>query len=54
MGCGDDCPLIKAETRQDWQIQDPKNMPADEFRVVRDEIEGKVKAVLSNMLDPSS
>ena len=46
MGCGDECPFIRATVREDWQIPDPKNMPPDEFRVVRDEIERRVKGML--------
>jgi len=46
MGCGDECPFIRATVREDWQIPDPKNMPPDEFRVVRDEIEKRVTGML--------
>ena len=46
MGCGDACPMIRAKWREDWNIPDPKQLPSDEFREVRDLIEGKVKAVL--------
>ncbi|HEY2827295.1 MAG TPA: arsenate reductase ArsC [Pirellulales bacterium] len=47
MGCGDECPMLKAKRREDWQIPDPKLMPPDEFRKVRDEIAAKVKALAS-------
>ena len=43
MGCGDECPYIRSERREDWQIPDPKNMQPDEFREVRKMIEYKVK-----------
>jgi protein-tyrosine-phosphatase len=46
MGCGDECPFIRAKDRQDWQIPDPKELPMEEFRAVRDLIESKVKALL--------
>jgi arsenate reductase (thioredoxin) len=49
MGCGDECPYIRAEQREDWRIPDPKNMPADEFRQVRDEIAHRVKAVIERL-----
>ena len=42
MGCGDECPLIRAQHREDWQIPDPKDMPPDEFRKVREQIEAEV------------
>jgi len=46
MGCGDECPFVRAKQREDWQIPDPKDMPPDEFRRVRDDIEKRVKAIL--------
>jgi arsenate reductase (thioredoxin) len=49
MGCGDECPFIRARRREDWNIPDPKNMPPDEFRKVRDLIESKVKTLLSEV-----
>jgi protein-tyrosine-phosphatase len=49
MGCGDECPFIRAAKREDWQIPDPKAMPPDEFRKIRDEIEERVKAALSSI-----
>jgi len=49
MGCGDSCPFVRAKAREDWQIPDPKNMPPEEFRQVRDLIESKVKAALARI-----
>ena len=49
MGCGDECPLVKAARREEWQIPDPKEMPAEEYRAVRDLIERKVKALLAGL-----
>ena len=46
MGCGDECPIVRAKRREDWQIPDPKNMDADDFRDVRDEIGEKVKGLV--------
>ena len=46
MGCGDECPYVRTREREDWDIPDPKNMPPEEFRKVRDLIETKVKAVI--------
>src|SRR5262245_45062826 len=30
MGCGDACPNLRARTREDWNIRDPKGLPLDE------------------------
>lgn len=49
MGCGDSCPMVAAEIREDWQIPDPKELPADEFRQIRDLIEAKVKDLLERL-----
>jgi protein-tyrosine-phosphatase len=47
MGCGDECPLVRAKHREDWNIPDPKSLPPDEFWAIRDLIERKVKALLA-------
>ena len=47
MGCGDACPSLPAERRLDWALPDPKRMPLDEFRKVRDDIEARVKALVA-------
>lgn len=49
MGCGDSCPLVHAGRREEWNIPDPNNLPDDEFRKVRDLIEQKVQALLSDL-----
>lgn len=49
MGCGDSCPTISARVRQDWQIPDPKNLPPNEFRKVRDEIKNKVQELIAEI-----
>ena len=49
MGCGDECPLVRAARREEWQIPDPKEMPPDEYRAVRDLIERKVKELLATV-----
>jgi len=43
MGCGDECPFIPAEHHEDWDLPDPKMLPMDEFRQVRDRIGERVK-----------
>ncbi len=48
MGCGDECPLVRGKQREEWQIPDPKDLPADEFRAIRDLIEQKVRNVLKH------
>lgn len=50
MGCGDECPFVRGRRREDWGIPDPKELPAEEFRNVRDLIETKVKALLQDLV----
>ncbi|MDF2436467.1 MAG: protein tyrosine phosphatase [Bacteroidota bacterium] len=49
MGCGDECPFIKADHREDWKLDDPKNMEPFEFNKVRDEIERRVKELIERI-----
>ena len=50
MGCGDEgCPLVQARRHEEWGIPDPKEMPAEEYRKVRDLIEQKVKTLLASL-----
>jgi len=53
MGCGDQCPVLQTKHREDWEIPDPKAMPPDEFRAVRDLIEAKVKNLIAKFSVPS-
>jgi arsenate reductase len=49
MGCGDECPFLKAKRRVDWQIPDPKDMPPEQFREVRNLIGQKVQELLESL-----
>ena len=49
MGCGDACPNVAAMLREDWQIPDPREMPPEQFREVRDLIAGKVRELLKRL-----
>jgi protein-tyrosine-phosphatase len=49
MGCGDACPLVRAARREEWDVPDPREMPPERFREVRDLIERKVKDLLASL-----
>lgn len=49
MGCGDACPNIPAKNRDDWALPDPREMAPEDFNKVRDEIQGRVVALLRLM-----
>jgi protein-tyrosine-phosphatase len=50
MGCGDQCPSLHAARREEWSVPDPRDMPPDQFREVRDLIAVKVKELLQRLL----
>jgi protein-tyrosine-phosphatase len=50
MGCGDECPYIPGKRYIDWDLQDPKGLPAEQVRAIRDEIACRV-AALADELD---
>ena len=50
IGCGDECPTVAADRRLEWEIPDPKRLPISEFRLIRDQIDLHVRALLSRDL----
>jgi arsenate reductase len=48
MGCGDKCPYVPGLRRDDWPLRDPKGLPIEEVRAVRDDIKGRVQALLNS------
>ena len=46
MGCGDKCPYVPGLRRDDWPLSDPKNLPLNEVRTIRDEISARVSSLL--------
>ena len=49
MGCGDECPYIKARRREDWALPDPRDMGPGEYRVVCETIRDKVFDLLTDL-----
>jgi len=49
MGCGDSCATLRAARHEDWSIPDPKHLPTDQFRAVRDRIASHVKELLTQL-----
>lgn len=48
MGCGDNCPYVPGLRRDDWPLKDPKGLPVEEVRVIRDDIRDRVRTLLGN------
>lgn len=52
MGCGTAfCPTNFLPKVEDWALDDPKGKPIEEIRQIRDEIDGKVKALIQKLKD---
>jgi arsenate reductase len=48
MGCGDKCPYVPGLRRDDWPLKDPKGLPVEEVRVIRDDVRERVRVLLKN------
>ncbi len=46
MGCGDQCPIVPGLQRDDWPLEDPKGKSIEVVRAIRDDIRGRVKALI--------
>ena len=46
MGCGDACPYVPGLDTVDWPLRDPKGLPLDQVRIIRDEIRERVTRLI--------
>jgi protein-tyrosine-phosphatase len=53
MGCGDACPVFPGKRYLDWELDDPSGRSVDEVRAIRDQIDGRVKSLVGELLDAS-
>jgi arsenate reductase (thioredoxin) len=51
MGCGDACPIYPGKRYEDWTLDDPAGQDLDTVRRIRDEIDGRVQRLISELLD---
>lgn len=51
MGCGDACPIYPGKRYEDWHIQDPADLPPSEVSRVRDELDGRIKRLVDELLN---
>ena len=49
MGCGDECPTSRGKRYLDWDLPDPKGLPLEEVRAIRDQIAGRVEALVAEL-----
>lgn len=50
MGCGDACPIFPGKRYEDWALADPSGQGPDAVRAIRDEIDQRVRALLSELV----
>ncbi|MDP2710349.1 MAG: arsenate reductase ArsC [Solirubrobacteraceae bacterium] len=49
MGCGDECPYIPGKRYIDWNLEDPKGLPPDRVRTIRDDIATRVARLAADL-----
>lgn len=48
MGCAEECPVVSAPM-EDWALTDPAGQPLDTVRRIRDDIDRRVRSLLSDL-----
>lgn len=49
MGCGDACPYFPGKRYLDWTLDDPAGQGVDAVRPIRDEIEQRIRGLLTEL-----
>jgi arsenate reductase len=49
MGCGDACPVFPGKRYLDWVLEDPAGKGVDSVRPIRDEIEMRIRGLLTEL-----
>lgn len=49
MGCGDACPYVPGKRYVEWNLTDPKGLPIEEVRAIRDQIQAHVKSLATEL-----
>ena len=52
MGCGDACPVFPGTRYLDWDLEDPAGKGDEAVRPIRDEIERRIRTLLSELFPP--
>jgi len=54
MGCGDACPVFPGKRYLDWDLDDPAGLSVADVRPIRDDIERRVLALMSELGVPTA
>lgn len=49
MGCTQGCPITPPEKTEDWNLENPAGKSIEKFREVRDDIERRIKKLVSGL-----
>jgi protein-tyrosine-phosphatase len=49
MGCGDECPYVPGKRYVDWDLPDPKGLPPEQVRAIRDDIAARVRDLVDDL-----
>ena len=49
MGCGDACPIFPGKRYEDWDLTDPAGRGIEDVRPIRDDIKGRIQALLAEI-----
>ena len=49
MGCGDECPYIPGKKYIDWDLTDPADLPIEQVRAIRDDVDARVKQLAAEL-----
>jgi arsenate reductase len=49
MGCGDACPVFPGRRYEEWLLDDPAGLDVESVRPIRDEIERRVRRLLTEL-----
>lgn len=50
MGCGDTCPFYPGKRYEDWVLEDPAGKGVESVRPIRDDIRGRVEALIAGLV----
>jgi len=50
MGCGDACPVFPGKRYEEWVLDDPDGLTVEQVRPIRDAIERRVRALLTELV----
>ena len=48
--CDDACPVVSGKRYENWQLPDPKDRSLEQVRAIRDDIAGRVHALIGELM----